>query len=192
VAIGGSTGGPAAIVEILRALPEGFPLPILLVIHIGNPFGVAFCEWLDQQSRHRVRYARDGEPLPQLGAAGVLMAPPGVHLIAERGKLRLTSDPERHSCRPSVDMLFESLARELADETVACLLTGMGRDGADGLLALRLAGALTLAQDEASSIVFGMPKEAIALGAAHQVLALDQFAPSLGAIARASGPRRLD
>ncbi len=192
VAIGGSTGGPAAIVEILRALPAGFPLPILLVIHIGNPFGAAFCDWLDKQSTQRVRYAKDGEPLPPPGAAGVLMAPPGVHLIAERGKLRLTSDPERHSCRPSVDMLFESLARERAGETVACLLTGMGRDGADGLLALRQAGALTLAQDEASSIVFGMPKEAIALGAALQVLALDQFAPSLVAVARASLPRRLD
>ncbi len=137
VAIGGSTGGPAAIVEILRGLPAGFPTPILLVIHISEPFSAAFAEWLDGQSKLRVRYAEDGEPLPALGQAGVVMAPPGLHLVVEHGRLRLTSGPERNSCRPSIDVLFESLAKELGDDTTACLLTGMGKDGANGLLALR-------------------------------------------------------
>lgn len=179
IAIGGSTGGPAAIVEILRALPAGFPVPILLVIHIGDLFSAGFAEWLDGQTTLRVRYARDGESLPALGQAGVVMAPPGFHLVVQRGKLKLTCDRERNSCRPSVDVLFESLAQELGGQTLACLLTGMGRDGAAGLLALRRAGALTIAQDEASSVVFGMPKEAIQMGAADRVLGLDQIAPAL-------------
>jgi two-component system chemotaxis response regulator CheB len=190
IAIGGSTGGPAAIVEILRGLPAGFPVPILLVIHISDPFGAAFADWLDGQTTMRVRYAKDGEPLPMLGQAGVVMAPPGLHLSVQQGKLRLSSGPERNSCRPSVDVLFESLAQELGDKTTACLLTGMGRDGAAGLLALRRAGAMTLAQDEATAVVFGMPKEAIIIGAAKQVLALDQIAPTLAAVAREAALRR--
>lgn len=183
IAIGGSTGGPAAIVEILRGLPPGFPIPILLVIHIGDLFSAAFAEWLDGQSKLPVRYARDGETLPALGQAGVVMAPSGLHLVVQRGKLRLSSDRERNSCRPSVDVLFESLAKELGGETAACLLTGMGRDGAAGLLALRHAGALTIAQDEASSVVFGMPGEAVGIGAVDRVLPLDQIAAALIAFA---------
>ena len=112
------------------------------------------------------------------------MAPPDRHLVAERGRLRLTRDPERHSCRPSVDVLFESLASEVGARGVGCLLTGMGRDGAAGLLAMRRAGARTIAQDEASSVVFGMPKEAIALGAAQRILALDDITTALIASAR--------
>ena len=184
VTIGGSTGAPAAMVEILRSLPQGFPIPILLVIHIGIPFSTAFAEWLDDQSTLRVRYATDSEPLPTPGQAGVLMAPPGFHLVVQRSKLRLTGDPERNSCRPSVDVLFESLAQEHGPETVACLLTGMGRDGAAGLAALRNAGALTIAQDEASSIIFGMPREAIEMRAVDRVLSLDQIPIALAAVAR--------
>jgi two-component system, chemotaxis family, protein-glutamate methylesterase/glutaminase len=190
IAIGASTGGPAAIVEILRGLPAGFPVPILLVIHIGEPFSPAFAEWLDGLSSLRVRYANDDENLPSVGQPGMVMAPPGFHLVVQRGKLRLTRGPERNSCRPSVDVLFESLARELGSQTAACLLTGMGRDGAAGLLALRHAGALTIAQDEASSVVFGMPREAIQMGAASRVLSLDQVAPALTAVARQAELRR--
>jgi len=190
IAIGGSTGGPAAIVEILRGLPPGFPIPILLVVHIGELFSATFADWLDGQSTLRARYARDGEAQPALGQAGVFMAPPGRHLVVQRGKLRLSSDRERNSCRPSVDVLFESLANEMGGETAACLLTGMGRDGAAGLLALRYAGALTIAQDEASSVVFGMPREAIKMGAAERVLALDQIATALTAVAFEPEPGR--
>jgi two-component system chemotaxis response regulator CheB len=190
IAIGGSTGGPAAIVEILRGLPAGFPIPILLVIHIGDLFVTSFTKWLDGQSALRVSYARDGEALPALGQAGVVMAPSGFHLVVQGGKFRLTCDRERNSCRPSVDVLFESLAKEIGRETAACLLTGMGRDGAAGLLALRRAGALTIAQDEASSVVFGMPREAIEMGAVDRVLALDQIATALTAVAFESEPGR--
>jgi two-component system chemotaxis response regulator CheB len=189
VTIGGSTGAPAAMVEILRSLPLGFSIPILLVIHIGIPFTTAFAEWLDGQSTLRVRYAMDGDPLPTLGQAGVVMAPPGFHLVVLRGKLRLTCEPERNSCRPSVDVLFESLAQEHGPETVACLLTGMGRDGAAGLAALRHAGALTIAQDEASSVIFGMPREAIEMRAVDRVLSLDQIPVVLAEVAREMEPR---
>jgi two-component system, chemotaxis family, protein-glutamate methylesterase/glutaminase len=190
IAIGGSTGAPAAMIEILRRLPVGFPIPILLVIHIGVPFSTAFAQWLDGQSALRVRYATDGDPLPTLGQVGVVMAPPGLHLVVRRRTLRLTCEPERNSCRPSVDVLFESLAQEHGPETVACLLTGMGRDGAAGLLALRHAGALTIAQDEASSVIFGMPREAIEMGAVDQVLSLDQIPVALAAAACETELRR--
>lgn len=179
VAIGASTGGPAAVLAILRELPATFPLPVLVLIHLGLPFSAAMAEWLDGQSAIRVRYARDGEPLP---ATGILLAPPGQHLVLSRGHLHLTDGPERHSCRPSVDVLFESLAREMGSGCIACLLTGMGKDGAMGLLAARQAGAVTLAQNEASSVVFGMPGEAIRLGAAQRVLSIEDIAPALVAL----------
>lgn len=182
VAIGASTGGPAAVLAILRALPATFPLPVLVVIHLGQPFAAAMAEWLDGQSAIRVRYARDGEPLP---TSGVILAPPGQHLALRHGELQLTNEPERHSCRPSVDVLFESLARELGSRCIACLLTGMGKDGAQGLLLARQAGAMTLAQDEASSVVFGMPGEAIRLGAALRVLSIEEIAPTLVALTSA-------
>ena len=178
VAIGASTGGPAAIVEILRALPPTFRLPLLLVLHINEPFGVAFAEWLDAQSDRRVVYARDGEPVAS-AAGRVVMAPPDWHLSVRDGRLRLTREAERNSCRPSVDALFESIAREYGRAVTACLLTGMGRDGAAGLLAIRKAGGLTIAQDEASSVVFGMPYEAVRLGAAERVLPLSEIGPAL-------------
>jgi two-component system, chemotaxis family, protein-glutamate methylesterase/glutaminase len=178
VAIGASTGGPAAILELLRALPAPFPLPLLLALHIGEPFGTAFAEWLDGQSAHRVALARDGDPLAAR-AIGLRVAPPNRHLVVEAERLRLTDGPERNSCRPSVDVLFESMARSCGAAIAACLLTGMGRDGAAGLLAIRRAGGVTIAQDEASAVVYGMPREAVRLGAAQRVLPLDAIAPAL-------------
>jgi two-component system chemotaxis response regulator CheB len=182
IAIGASTGGPAAIVEVLRALPPQFDLPVLLVLHINEPFGSAFADWLDAQTPRRVSYAREGEPVA--AAAGrVVMAPPDRHLVLRDSRLQLTQEPERHSCRPSVDMLFESVARDCGAYAAGCLLTGMGRDGAAGLLALRRAGGLTIAQDEATSVVYGMPREAALLGAAAHILPLAEIGPALAALA---------
>jgi two-component system chemotaxis response regulator CheB len=183
VAMGASTGGPAAVVRILGALPRDFRLPILLVVHLAAPFDLALAEWLDEQCPLDVTVARDGDAIPPPGEARVLMAPPGRHLVVARERVRLSDAPERHSCRPSVDVLFESLARELGSRVVACLLTGMGRDGAQGLLALRRAGGATIAQDEETSVVYGMPREAALLGAAERVLPLDAIAPALQSIA---------
>lgn len=188
VAIGASTGGPGAVLQILAGLPKDFSLPILLVIHIGEPFGFALADWLDGLSPLRVRTAVNGQPLPTRGTPGVIMAPHDRHLILRGGRLELSSAPERHSCRPSVDVLFESVARELGPAGAACLLTGMGRDGAAGMLAVKRAGGVTLAQDEATSVIFGMPREAILLGAADCVVPVDAFAPALLALAGSSEP----
>ena len=180
-AIGASTGGPAAIVAILRALPASFRVPILLVQHINEPFGAAFADWLDGQTPRRVAYPRDGDALAAC-AGRVIMAPPGRHLVLRGGRLHLTGEPERHSCRPSIDTLFDSVAAECGAAAIGCLLTGMGKDGATGLARIRAAGGLTIAQDEASSVIFGMPREAIALGAALHILPLSAIGPALAAM----------
>jgi two-component system chemotaxis response regulator CheB len=169
VAIGASTGGPGALAQILREIPTGLPVPILIVLHIGELFGAAFAEWLDEQTALDVSSARDGQRLAATGGR-VFLAPPGSHLIVRNGMLLLTSDPERHSCRPSIDVLFESVAREYGRSALGCLLTGMGRDGATGLLEIRARGGTTIAQDEATSVVYGMPREAALLGAAERIL----------------------
>lgn len=185
IALGASTGGPGALVDVLGALHAPLRVPVLVVLHINETFAGAFADWLDAQTPHRVAYARDGEPLA--GTAGrITVAPPGHHLVLADGHLHLNQGPERHSCRPAVDCLFESLAGECGSTTAAALLTGMGRDGARGLLAIRQAGGHTIAQDEASSVVYGMPREAVALGAAARVLPLAEIGPALATLA--AGP----
>ncbi len=185
VALGASTGGPGAIVEVLRSLPPDFAVPIVLVLHINEPFGAAFADWLDGQSSLRAAYAREGESVA--AASGrVAMAPSGHHLTVREGRFHLTLDAERHSCRPSVDVLFESVARDCGATSAACLLTGMGRDGAAGLLEIRQAGGFTIAQDEKTSVVYGMPREAVLLGAAERVLPLDEIGPALRVLTRSN------
>jgi two-component system chemotaxis response regulator CheB len=186
-AIGASTGGPGAIVEILRHLPPAFQMPMVFVLHINEPFGSAFAAWLDGQSSRRVGYVEDGAPIAS-ATGKLLMAPPGAHLVVAAGRFRLSHAAERHSCRPSVDVLFESLARELGSSVVACLLTGMGKDGAAGLLEIRRAGGLTIGQDEESSVIYGMPREAALLGAVCRVLPLSAMAPLLGSLRQAKEP----
>lgn len=182
VAIGASTGGPAAVADILRTLPAQYPVPILLVIHVSEQFAFALAEWLNTQSKVRVGFPADRQTLPPVGQPGVILAPAGSHLVLEGNLLRLKKTPERHSCRPSVDELFESVAAGLGRSSACILLTGMGRDGAAGLLAARRAGAATIAQDEPTSIVFGMPGEAIRMNAASRILPLDQIAPAILAL----------
>ncbi len=179
-AIGASTGGPRAVVQVLHGIPSGLSLPLLMVVHIGEPFGRAFADWLDGQTAHRVRLARDGE---LLDAEAVRLAPPGRHLRLRGRRLLIDDGPERHSCKPSVDVLFESLAQEYGAACAAALLTGMGADGARGLAAIRAAGGITIAQDEATSVVYGMPREAARLDAAQRILPLDAIGPALAALA---------
>lgn len=189
VAIGVSTGGPQALAELLGALPAGFPLPLLVVMHIAKAFGSAFTEWLAGQLPLPVSLAEHDVPLPEPGRPGVFLAPPDYHLFVEGGRLRLNRGPEVHSCRPSVDVLFESVAQTLGPGAVGVLMTGMGRDGARGLLAIRNRGGMTIAQDEATSVVFGMPREAILLGAATHVLPLPAIAPALVSLAHGVEPK---
>jgi two-component system, chemotaxis family, protein-glutamate methylesterase/glutaminase len=192
VAIGASTGGPGAIVEVLRGLPAAFRLPVLVVLHINEPFGTVFAEWLDERIERRVRCADDGVPVASL-VGGVAVAPAGRHMVVCDGRLRLTADRERHSCRPSVDVLFESVAAAYGASAAACLLTGMGRDGAQGLLRIREAGGMTIAQDESTSVVYGMPREAVLLNAAIEVLPLGDIGPRLAALqATSSSGARLE
>jgi two-component system chemotaxis response regulator CheB len=169
IGLGASTGGPAAVVEVLRALPADYPVPILLVQHISAPFATAYVDWLADQIGRPAAHARDGDTVAAAGGR-VVVAPPDLHLVVRDGRLRLTAQPERNSCRPSIDYLFEALAREHGAGATACLLTGMGRDGATGLLAVRRAGGMTIAQDEATCAVYGMPREAVLLQAAAHVL----------------------
>jgi two-component system chemotaxis response regulator CheB len=187
IAIGASTGGPGAIVDVLRNLPVSINLPVLFVLHINEPFGTAFADWLDGQTDWRVRYPTDGD-LVQSAAGTVVMAPPGRHMVVNHGRLRLTDDAERHSCRPSIDVLFQSVADECGAVSAGCLLTGMGKDGAAGLLAIRRAGGATVAQDEATSVVYGMPREAALLGAAERILPLGEIGGALTALS--AGGRR--
>lgn len=188
LAIGASTGGPGAIARVLGGIPAGGAAPVFVVLHIDEPFGAAFAEWLDGQSPHRVVLAEDGALLESLEGR-VVMAPPGRHTVVRDGRVRLTSDAERHSCRPSIDVLFESLAHACGAGVAACLLTGMGQDGALGLLAIRAAGGFTIAQDEATCVIFGMPREAALLGAAERILPLDAIGPAMGErVARRTTP----
>jgi two-component system, chemotaxis family, protein-glutamate methylesterase/glutaminase len=181
VAIGASTGGPGAVVEVLRGLPRWFDVPILVVVHMNAPFGSAFTDWLDAQIDRRPVRAENGVPVAELRGR-VAVAPGGRHLAVRDGRLVLTLEAERHSCRPSVDVLFESIATEFGAAAAACLLTGMGKDGALGLAAIRRAGGATIAQDEATSVIYGMPREAVRLGAAAFVLPLGEIGGRLASL----------
>jgi two-component system chemotaxis response regulator CheB len=182
VAIGTSTGGPAALTAVLSSLNPGYPWPILVVIHLSLAFGNTFAEWLGRQITLPVSLADDGQLLSDCKGR-VLIAPPDQHLVVRGSRLRLTQDPLLHSCRPSVDVLFSSLAIEQRESTIACLLTGMGKDGAQGLLAIRQMGGHTMAEDASTAIVFGMPAEAIKLNAATMILPLPKIGPHLNWLA---------
>lgn len=183
IAIGASTGGTEAIERILLSLPAMMP-PIVIVQHIPAGFSRAFAERLDRQCRIHVREGVHGDLLTP---GTVILAPGDYHMrtIRMAGRLRVALDQGPQVCyqRPAVDVLFQSIQELGLPHVVAALLTGMGSDGANGMVALRSAGAWTIAQDEATCVVFGMPREAIRLGGASQVLPLNAIAPRLVALA---------
>lgn len=177
VAMAASTGGPAAIAQVLSELPGGFPLPILVVQHIALGFGRGFATWLNTVSSIRVKVAEEGEPL---AAQTVYVAPDDRHLgVTDRPAIALSSAPPIVGSRPSATFLFDSVARAFGDSAIAVILTGMGRDGVEGLRAIRAAGGRILAQDEESSVVFGMPGAAVAEGLADATLPLGKVASRL-------------
>ncbi len=183
IGIGASTGGVEALRHILTQLPAAMP-PIVIAQHMLPGFTETFARRLDASCELSVQEARDGEEACE---GGVYVAPGGRHLLVQRSatgyRLRLSDDPPVNRHRPSVDTLFRSLAQAAGTRCIALILTGMGADGAEALLELRHGGATTLAQDEASSVVFGMPRQAIALGAAQEIVGLDQVAARLLALA---------
>ena len=179
VAVGASTGGPNAIHAFLGALPPSPPAPVLVVQHIASGFEEGLADWLAKDLQRDVRVARDGE-VAEPGA--VRVGPAGAHLrLGAKGTLLLdTATPPRGGHRPAVDELFFSCAENSPHHVAGVLLSGMGVDGAEGLLALRRAGGLTMVQDEASSVIFGMPRAALDRGAAEIALPPAELAHLLG------------
>ncbi|HDR9035600.1 TPA: chemotaxis response regulator protein-glutamate methylesterase [Burkholderia vietnamiensis] len=177
VAIGASAGGPTALTALLRALPADFPAALVIVQHVDQAFVVGMAEWLDGHTRLPVRIARQGG-VPRAGE--VLLAATNDHLsLSPRGVLGYTRHPVDTPYRPSIDVFFTSVADGWRGDALGVLLTGMGRDGALGLKAMRAKGCYTIAQDEATSAVYGMPKAAAAIGAAAAILPLERIAPRL-------------
>jgi two-component system response regulator WspF len=177
VVIGASAGGPAAVATILGSLPRGFDAAIVVIQHVYVQFAPSLATWLNDQSVLPVRLAREGD---RPGAGAALVAGTNDHLVFVSGQtLGYTSHPRDCSYRPSVDVFFESVICHWKEQVVGVLLTGMGRDGARGLRALRDAGAVTIAQDRASCAVYGMPKAAAELDAVAHILPLDRIASRL-------------
>lgn len=180
LAIGASAGGPAAVAKVLAILPADFPAAVVVVQHVDKQFAAGMADWLSTGSKLPVRVACEGDK-PAAGL--VLLAATNDHLVllADRS-LRYTPHPQEYVYRPSVDVFFQSVTRHWGGEVVGVLLTGMGRDGAVGLKALRNQGRHTIAQDQASCAVYGMPKAAATLDAAVDILPLDQIGPKVIAL----------
>ena len=168
IAVGASTGGPPALQTILSALPPGFPFSILIVQHIAAGFLPGLVEWLNQSTRVPIRIAVHGE---EILPGNAYLAPDGYHMgVGPANRIALSRQEPENGVRPSVAHLFRSVARACGSGAIGILLTGMGKDGAQELKVLRDAGALTIAQDQESSVVHGMPGAAIQLGAAQYIL----------------------
>jgi two-component system chemotaxis response regulator CheB len=180
VVIGVSTGGPTALGAILPELPPGFPLPILLVQHMPALFTRLLAERLHATCRLPVEEARQGEPVK---AGKILIAPGDFHMkVASNGGsvcVQLDQSPPQNSCRPAVDALFASIGEVYGGAVIAAILTGMGQDGLRGAEILKARGASILAQDEASSVVWGMPGAVVNAGLADRVLPLDRVVPEI-------------
>jgi len=177
VAIGASAGGPLALATLLGALPAGFAAAIVVVQHVDESFAAGMATWLGEQCPLPVRLARAGDaPVP----GTVLLAGTNDHLrLVSAAQMVYTEQPGDCLYRPSIDVFFDSVALHWPGDAVGVLLTGMGRDGANGLKAMRERGFLTIAQDQATSAVYGMPKAAAAVGAAREILPLDKIAARL-------------
>jgi two-component system response regulator WspF len=172
VAIGASSGGPGALSQVLGGLPRDFPWPVVVVQHIDNRFAGDLCTWLDGQVPLPVQLIQGNE---RLDPGRILLAGGERHVQLSGGRLRLTDEPTDAVFRPSVDVFFRSVATSWRKQALGVLLTGMGSDGALGLLEMRRAGMSTIAQDEASCVVYGMPRAAVELDAAERVLPLGEI-----------------
>ncbi|MBU0954831.1 MAG: chemotaxis-specific protein-glutamate methyltransferase CheB [Spirochaetes bacterium] len=167
--LGASTGGPQAVLRFLTDLGAPLPIPLLVVQHIETGFDRGYAEWLSEESRQLVRLVMDGE-VPKAGV--VYIAPTDIHLRCEYGRLRLDDGPKVLNQKPSVDVLFNSACESYGSRVLAILMTGMGTDGAAGCLAIKKQGGCTLVQDEATSLIYGMPKAAVDCDAASYIVPL--------------------
>ena len=173
VAIGSSTGGPSALLSVLAKLPADFPVPILVAQHIADGFVPGLVSWLDGGANIKVVAATDGER-PRPGV--VYFAMTGSNMVIDGGTLRFEPAGKGQLYIPSADTLFDSVARSFADRAVGVILTGMGADGALGLKRMHDKGAATIAQDEDTCTVFGMPRAAIEMGAASRIMPIEDIA----------------
>ncbi len=177
IVIGASTGGPSALKTLLQALPPNLPTPIVVVQHMASGFTPGLVAWLDQTSPLPIRLAANGQ---RIEAGQVYFAPDDWHLEFKAPRLlSLNQEAPVSHVRPSVTRLFESAARVYGSAVIGVLLTGMGDDGATGLARLHALGAPTIAQDETTAVIFGMPKVAVELGAVEHLLPLDEIGPML-------------
>ena len=183
VALGASTGGPVTVSQILAALPAELPVPLLLVQHLAAGFTTGFATWLGQKTPLKVRVAEAGL---KAEAGTVYLGPDGFHLgVAGNRSLTLSKSPPEEGFRPSINRLFRSVAKACGRSAMGVILTGMGQDGVAGLEEMRRAGSVTVAQDEESSVVFGMPREAIRRDVVDHILSPAQIVSLIRALAAA-------
>jgi two-component system chemotaxis response regulator CheB len=188
VAIGASTGGPPVLRMILSGLPKDFPLPVLIVQHIASGFTQGFVDWLGQSSNLPVQLAVHEQ---QVVPGAVFVAPDGFHMTVDvDGRVSLNTDEPENGLRPSVSHLFRSVAKAYGQSAIGVLLTGMGKDGALELKLMKELGSVTIAQDRDTSIVHGMPGEAIRLGGATYVLPPEKISMTLTSLVAAAGSER--
>lgn len=177
IAIGASAGGPAALATVLSGLPADLPAAVVIVQHIDENFAAGLATWLQQHCAMAVRIAQEDDPLTP---GTVFLAAPGNHLVLRDGEhLGYSVEPASHPYRPSVDVFFNSVDALWPGDAFGVLLSGMGRDGAEGLKRMRGRGFHTIAQDRATCVVYGMPSAAVKIGAAAEILALPDIAPRL-------------
>lgn len=180
IAVGSSTGGPNALAELVPQFPEDFPVPVLIVQHMPAMFTHLLAARLSSLSRLKVQEGRDGQKLEK---GQVWIAPGDYHMtVLRKGTdcvLGLNQDPPENSCRPAVDVLFRSVAQAFGENALAIVLTGMGADGTRGSAAIREAGGVVVAQDEASAVVWGMPGSVVAAGLADRICPLSGIAPEI-------------
>jgi two-component system, chemotaxis family, protein-glutamate methylesterase/glutaminase len=177
VVIGSSTGGPRALETVLTRLPGGLPAGVLIAQHMPEGFTASMAERFDTLSQLQISEARDGDLITP---GCVLIAPGGKHLLVGRHRhVEISDAPPHLGVKPGADLLMESAAQQIGADCLGVILTGMGRDGADGMLAIRKAGGRTIAQDEESCVVYGMPRAAVEIGAIEVSAPLDQIAENI-------------
>ncbi|MFL2132561.1 chemotaxis response regulator protein-glutamate methylesterase [Desemzia sp. FAM 24101] len=183
ITIGASTGGPRALMQLIPLFPADLSIPVLVVQHMPAGFTASFANRLNAESNVTVVEAVDGLPVEQ---GAVYIAPGNYHMIVENKTIRLLSTPKMHGVRPAVDILFESVAKEYGSKVLGVILTGMGYDGTQGLYDIKAAGGYSLAQDEETSVVYGMPKNAVENGVVDQCIGLKKISEILNQMIKVS------
>lgn len=180
IVIGASTGGPKALLKVTKSLPASLQMPIFIVQHMPKGFTSSFAQRMNDESAATVKEAQNGMSIENC----IYLCPGDYHMTVKQGKIRLNQEEKLHGTRPAVDYLFRSAAEMYHRELVAFLLTGMGKDGTAGMIEIQRLGGYTIAQDQETSVVFGMPRQAILAGAVNEILPIDEIASKVKQIVR--------